>query len=355
MERVVVQLAERSYPIDIGKGLLPDALKGLDFKSGIALVTDGNVMRQDWFATLRQELSGLTPKCSVYEVPAGEGSKSLSQFSDLCSRLAQDRFSRKTTVLAVGGGVVGDLAGYLAASYLRGVRFIQIPTTLLAAVDSSVGGKTGVNLPEGKNLVGAFYQPEQVLVDLDFLETLSERELAAGMAEVIKYGLIRDPGLLAEVAGGRPRNLAPIIKRCVEIKAEIVSADEREETGLRAVLNFGHTLGHAIEQSVGYGELLHGEAISIGMVAATWLSERCAGLAEGSVEKVRTILKNHGLPITHPGLTLAQVQPALMRDKKAGATGIQWVLMPEIGRTLLTTEVSEERIREALAICSDGF
>jgi 3-dehydroquinate synthase len=243
------------------------------------------------------------------------------------------------------------LAGYLAASYLRGVKFIQIPTTLLAAVDSSVGGKTGVNLPEGKNLVGAFYQPQRVMIDLDFLKTLPERELAAGMAEVIKYGLIWDSKLFAEVGKGRPSDLASIIKRCVEIKAEVVAGDEREESGLRAILNFGHTLGHAIEQSVGYGELLHGEAISIGMVAATWLSEKSCNLPGGTTETVKAALKANGLPVSHPGLSFEQLQPALLRDKKATASGIQWILVPEIGRTLLSTELSEERIREAILFC----
>lgn len=351
METVTVALGTRSYHIHIGDGLLPSVLKDLDFKGGIALVTDSNVVRQPWFSQLQSQLSGLTSKVVCLEVEAGEKAKSLEVFAGLCSRLASERFSRSATIVAVGGGVVGDLAGYLAASYLRGVKFIQIPTTLLAAVDSSVGGKTGVNLPEGKNLVGAFYQPQRVIVDLDFLQTLPERELAAGMAEVIKYGLIRDPELFQEVSGGRPSNLAPVIKRCVEIKAEVVAGDEREESGLRAILNFGHTLGHAIEQSVGYGILLHGEAISIGMVAATWLSQQHCALAEETTGLVKKALQANGLPAGYSGLTYEQLQPALLRDKKATASGIQWVLMPAIGRTTLSTDITEEKIRAAIAYC----
>jgi 3-dehydroquinate synthase len=348
MQTVTVQLGSRSYPIHIGRGLFPAMLQDLDFAGGVALVTDTNISRQTWFSELKKNLSGMTSRFICLEVEAGETAKSLPVFSGLCSRLSQERFSRATTVIALGGGVVGDLAGYLAASYLRGVRFIQIPTTLLAAVDSSVGGKTGVNLPEGKNLVGAFYQPERVVIDLDFLETLPERELAAGMAEVIKYGLIHDAGLFSKVSGGRPADLAPVIRRCVEIKAEVVAGDEREETGLRAVLNFGHTLGHAIEQSVGYGELLHGEAISIGMVAATWLSEKKAGLVAGTVSRVKKALQANGLPLGYPGLSLEKLQPALLRDKKATASGIRWVLIPEIGRTELRMDITEDDIRQAL-------
>jgi 3-dehydroquinate synthase len=348
MQTVNVELGERSYSIHIGNGLVASSLKEVDFKGGIALVTDTTVSRQPWFSKLLMELSGLSSKVVCLEVEAGEKAKSLSVFSHLCSRLAEERFSRSATVVAVGGGVVGDLAGYLAASYLSGIKFIQIPTTLLAAVDSSVGGKTGVNLPEGKNLVGAFYQPQRIVIDLDFLKTLPERELSAGMAEVIKYGLIRDAAFFEEVAKGRPTDLAPLIKRCVEIKAEVVAVDEREESGLRAILNFGHTLGHAIEQSVGYGKLLHGEAISIGIVAATLLSERNCGLSEGTVSRVRLALEANGLPVHYPGLSFEQLQPALLRDKKTTAYGIQWVLMPEIGRTELCSDISEAEIRQVL-------
>jgi 3-dehydroquinate synthase len=352
METVKVALDARSYPIHIGYGLLPDLLKSHDFKGPVAVVTDTNVVRQPWFSELKIALSKLVPKFLCLEVDPGENSKSLNVFADLCSRLADQQFSRSTTIIALGGGVVGDLAGYLAASYLRGVKFIQVPTTLLAAVDSSVGGKTGVNLPEGKNLVGAFYQPQEVIIDLDLLETLPEREMAAGMAEVIKYGLIRDPVLFSLVRQGRPSHLAPIIKRCVEIKAEVVAGDEREENGLRAILNFGHTLGHAIEQTLGYGELLHGEAISIGMVAATYLSEKSCGLSAGSLAVVQEVLIANGLPIKYPGLRYEQLQPALLRDKKNTAAGIQWVLLSAIGQTKLSTTISESLIREALTVSS---
>ncbi|MDZ4789327.1 MAG: 3-dehydroquinate synthase [Blastochloris sp.] len=352
MEIVPVVLGARSYEVHIGQDLFAQCLAGFDFSGGIALITDTNVAKQDWFVPFKSRLEQLSSKVVCYEVEAGEKAKALPVFTDLCSRLAQDRFPRSATVVAVGGGVVGDLAGYVAASYLRGVAFIQVPTTLLAAVDSSVGGKTGVNLPEGKNLVGAFYQPQKVLIDPSFLKTLPERELAAGMAEVIKYGLIRDAAFFQQMAQGRPKDLAPVIKRCVEIKAQVVAGDEREESGLRAILNFGHTLGHAIEQSVGYGELLHGEAIAIGMVAATLLSEECCGLKEGAVKQVRAAFAANGLPVGFAGLSYEKLEPALLRDKKVSAAGLQWVLLSELGRTELRRDVTEAQVRRALAACT---
>ncbi len=256
--------------------------------------------------------------------------------------------SRSCFVVALGGGVVGDLAGYLAASYLRGVALIQVPTTLLAMVDSSVGGKTGVNLPEGKNLVGAFHQPTQVLADLEWLDTLPRREFAAGMAEVVKYGMIRDPGLFARVETGVPEDLAAVVRRCVEIKAEVVGADEKETSGARAMLNFGHTLGHAIEQNAGYWELLHGEAVAIGMMGAAFISERVCGLAPETTARLRACLQAHGLPVSRGGLDYERLAAVVSRDKKADSRGVKWVLCPEPGRTELRRDVSEELVRAAV-------
>jgi 3-dehydroquinate synthase len=352
MQTVRVDLGLRSYSIQMGEGLFSQSIRELNLKGGVALITDKTVAAQSWFGSLRHELAAQTSLFECMEVEAGEGSKSLEVFAQLCSQMALKRFTRSSTVIAVGGGVVGDLAGYLASSYLRGVSFVQIPTTLLAAVDSSVGGKTGVNLPEGKNLVGAFYQPSAVIIDLHFLKTLPEREWSAGMAEVIKYGLIRDAALFAEVAGGRPTDLARMIQRCLEIKAEVVAGDEREETGLRAVLNFGHTLGHALEQSVGYGKLLHGEAVAIGMVAAAKISTRVCGLSEKVVEKIQQALVANQLPTRFPGLTYEQLESAMLRDKKVSAAGLSWVLLKEVGKTEMRKDVSPEQIREAVSFVS---
>lgn len=352
---VSVDLGARSYEVHIGHDLVDRSLSGIDLSGGIALITDGRVAQQPWFSKLQSIFKKYSSKVVCYQIAEGEKSKSLAEFSTLCSRLAQDQFSRKATVIAVGGGVVGDLSGYVAASYLRGVSFIQLPTTLLAAVDSSVGGKTGVNLPEGKNLVGAFYQPQRVIIDLNYLDTLEPRQISAGMAEVIKYGLIWDKIFFEKIAAmerGDKQDLAALVKRCVEIKAAVVTGDEREESGLRAILNYGHTLGHAIEQSVGYGELLHGEAISIGMVAATYLSEQCSGLGRGSLAKVQAVLEAHGLPVRYTGLCFEQLKPALLRDKKTTQLGIQWVLLPELGRAELRADVTQEQIEYAIKVCT---
>jgi 3-dehydroquinate synthase len=266
--------------------------------------------------------------------------------------LAQAKISRRGKIVAVGGGVVGDLAGYLAASYLRGISFIQVPTSLLAAVDSSVGGKTGVNLPEGKNLVGAFYQPSAVIVELEFLKTLPPRELAAGMAEVVKYGIIKAPNFFESVKNGLPEDLSRVIEKSVSIKAEVVANDEREETGLRAILNFGHTIGHAIEQTAGYGNWLHGEAISVGMIGAAWLSHRLAGLPLGVVQEICAALKANQLPVAISSLQFEQLAPVIAVDKKSTGKAVNWVLCPELGRTVQSTEVPEDILREAIEVCA---
>jgi 3-dehydroquinate synthase len=250
--------------------------------------------------------------------------------------------------------VAGDLAGFVAASYLRGVKFVQIPTTLLAAVDSSVGGKTGINVPEGKNLVGAFYQPDGVWIDTSLLETLPEREFAAGMAEVIKYGVIRDRALFTQVATGQDVDLEPVIERCVQIKAEIVSADEHETTGERALLNFGHTFGHAIEQSAGYGKLLHGEAVAVGMMGAAELSRLVLGFPAGELHALRAAVLANGLPDHLEGLSLEQLLPAMGRDKKATTKGLRWILAPSLGRAELYEGVTEAQMRAAVEVMRGG-
>ena len=349
---VRVELDSRSYPIHIGSDIWEKHLPPLTMGAETVLIADDNVAAQPWFALLKEKLAVSAAKFVFLQVEAGEKTKNLTVFANLCSSLAQAKISRRGKIVAVGGGVVGDLAGYLAASYLRGISFIQVPTSLLAAVDSSVGGKTGVNLPEGKNLVGAFYQPSAVIVELDFLQTLPSRELAAGMAEVVKYGIIRDPSFFDSVETGANRDLAAIIERSVAIKAEVVSADEREESGLRAILNFGHTIGHAIEQTAGYGNWLHGEAISVGMIGAAWLSHRLCGLPLTTVQEIRAALTANKLPVAISGLNYEQLAPVIAVDKKSTGKKVNWVLCPELGRTVQSTEVPEDILREAIEICA---
>jgi 3-dehydroquinate synthase len=266
------------------------------------------------------------------------------------------RLERKSFIVALGGGVVGDLAGFVAATYLRGIAFVQVPTTLLAQVDSSVGGKVGVNLKAGKNLVGAFYQPRLVVCDLDTLKTLPDREFRAGLAEVIKYGIIYDAGLFAQIERDLPRllkrepkTLATVIARCCEIKAEVVGQDETEG-GLRAILNFGHTIGHAIENISGYGKFLHGEAIAIGQVAVAKISHEILGLPERDVARIQNLFQRAGLPVKIQ-LNSAKRQKllkAMRLDKKVSGGEITFVLAKRIGQVVWGQHVSEAQIHQAL-------
>ncbi|MDR2463523.1 MAG: 3-dehydroquinate synthase [Verrucomicrobiales bacterium] len=349
---VRVELDARSYPIHIGSGIWEQYLLPLTVGAEVALMVDDNVAAQPWFAALRTKLTVSAAKFVLLSVVAGEKTKNLSVFSQLCSELARAKISRRGKIIAVGGGVVGDLAGFVAASYLRGIALVQVPTSLLAAVDSSVGGKTGVNLPEGKNLVGAFCQPVAVIIDLDFLQTLPSRELAAGMAEVVKYGIIRDPEFFELVKNGAPRDLSRVIEKSVLIKAGVVANDEREETGLRAMLNFGHTIGHAIEQTTGYGQWLHGEAVSVGMIGAAWLSHRLVGLPLTVTREIYSALVANKLPVTISGLDFARLAPVIAMDKKSTGKSVNWVLCPELGRTTQNNKVPDEMLREAIEICA---
>jgi 3-dehydroquinate synthase len=271
--------------------------------------------------------------------------------------LAAHRLERKSFIVALGGGVVGDLAGFVAATYLRGIPFVQAPTSLLAQVDSSVGGKTGVNLRAGKNLVGAFYQPRLVLCDLDTLKTLPKREYVSGLAEVIKYGIICDAVLFAQLERNLPKllkrdvaTLRDVVARCCEIKADVVGQDETE-TGLRAILNFGHTIGHAIENSSGYGKFLHGEAIAIGQVAAAKLSHKILGLPSAEVERVEKLFVSAGLPakIKLNPAQRKKLFAAMKLDKKVSAGEIKFVLAKKIGKVAWGQQVSTEMIEAALA------
>lgn len=342
MRIVQVPLGQRSYRIKIGSGVLSGLGKEcarLGLKSRCAIISDRNVAPR-YAAKVRTALmaGGIEPFSIT--VAAGETAKSLETVQACYNQLAAHRLERKSFIVALGGGVVGDLAGFVAATYLRGIAFVQAPTTLLAQVDSSVGGKVGVNLRAGKNLVGAFHQPRLVLCDLDTLSTLPTREYRAGLAEVIKYGVIYDRALFArlerdlpELLAREPAALVGVIARCCEIKAEVVRQDETEG-GLRAILNFGHTIGHALEAISHYGRYLHGEAIAIGQAAAARLSARLNGLAETDAARITRLLQRAGLPV-HLRLTAAQrtrLLAAMRLDKKVSGGEVKFVLAKRIGK-----------------------
>ena len=358
MRTVKVPLGNRSYDIKISSGLLGKLgaeCARLKLGNRCAIITDTNVGRQYAKPAYNSLLrAGFDP--SLVIVPAGETAKSLKTVQSCYDRLASHRLERKSFIVALGGGVVGDLAGFVAATYLRGISFVQVPTTLLAHVDSSVGGKVGVNLKAGKNLVGAFHQPKLVLCDLDALTTLPTREYRAGLAEVIKYGIIYDAALFARLERDMPKllrreskPLGEIIARCCEIKADVVGQDETE-SGLRAILNFGHTIGHGLEAISGYGKYLHGEAISIGQVAAAKLSAELSGFSETDVARVANLFKCAGLPTT-VNLNSSQrtkLFAAMKLDKKVSAGEIKFVLGKRIGEVVWGQNVPESLIRAVL-------
>jgi len=350
MKTVSVDLGERSYSVIVCPGVVSAMLEQVLALEEIALVTDENIPSLPWFTQLEGWLRKKAGKFLRCTIPAGEKGKDLAVVGRLASELAQANFTRRSAVFAVGGGVVGDTAGFLAASYLRGVRFAQIPTTLLACVDSSVGGKTGVNLPEGKNLFGAFYQPEAVFIDPTYLDTLAPREYSAGMAEVLKSALIRDEVFWEKLASDTPPTLEEIIVRSVQIKAEIVMADERETNGLRALLNFGHTIGHAIEQVTHYEQWLHGEAVAMGMVVAARISHLASSLPAEGVDQIISILERQGLPTRLGTLSHYELSEAMGRDKKATTKGLRWILLDKIGKARLTDKVPESTVVEAVEL-----
>ena len=352
--RVEIDLGERSYPILIGSSLLDDPASwaGLP-KAAAALIVTNTTVGPLYAERLQRALAGHYPQVHIVELPDGEAYKTWDSLNLIFDALLSRGCDRKTVLFALGGGVVGDMTGFAAACYMRGVPFVQVPTTVLSQVDSSVGGKTAINHPLGKNMIGAFYQPVRVVCDLDTLKTLPERELSAGLAEVIKYGPIHDldflgwievnlPALLAR----DPQALAHAVQRSCEIKAEVVGQDERE-SGLRAILNFGHTFGHAIEAGLGYGEWLHGEAVGCGMVMAAQLSQRLGLLSADKVARLVRLIEAAGLPVKGPQLVHghgegfdvlpnAQRYLQLMRvDKKAEAGEIKFVLVEDGGRAVV--------------------
>jgi len=357
---VRVELGERSYDILIGKGLLSHAAEYLQplklGKRGV-IITDTNVESR-YGGVLSDALSKGGITAEILSVPAGEASKSLRQAHRLFEKLPSLGLDRQSFVIALGGGVVGDLAGYVAACYLRGVALVQIPTSLLAQVDSSVGGKTGVNLPQGKNLVGAFHQPRLVLADIDTLGTLPERELRSGFAEVIKHGAIRDAAFFEwleheykHVFNLNPDAVTHVVRRCCEIKAEVVSADERE-SGLRAILNFGHTVGHAMEALSEYVGLLHGEAIAMGMCCSARLSVKRGGLSEAEARRLTDLIVASGLP-TKLGtkFKLEELLAAARLDKKARNGKLRFVLLKRLGEAVVSDAIVDADLQEVVNVC----
>jgi len=355
MIRVDVELAERSYPIFIGGGLLGDpALLARAIKSRQVMIVTNDRVGPLYLAPLVAALEDRQLASVV--LPDGEEHKTLDSFSRIMTALLEHRFERGCTVVALGGGVVGDLAGFAAACYQRGVRFVQVPTTLLAQVDSAVGGKTAVNHPLGKNMIGAFHQPVAVLADLDTLGTLEAREFRAGMAEVIKYGLIRDREFfewlethLDAVMARDPASVTHAIKRSCENKAEVVAADEHE-SGERALLNLGHTFGHAIEHALGYGSWLHGEAVGAGMCMAARMSARIGMIAPTTRDRVIALIARAGLPTEPPaGPTVADYLDAMSVDKKNQDGRIRLVLLDAIGHASVRDDYDREALLEVLA------
>jgi len=353
--QITVETKTDSYPIKIGRGLaaaLREQLRLLENGgSALAVVTD-RAVRSAQSDFIEEAFADLP----VHEVEGGETSKSLREYGRVIDFLADRNLDRGGVAIAFGGGVVGDLVGFAAASYLRGIRFIQAPTTLLAMVDSSVGGKTGINIAAGKNLLGAFHQPIAVYADLDRMETLPRREFAAGMAEVIKYGLLADIELFEEfeskpLSSWTDERVEWVVQRNCQTKAEVVNADERElsASGGRALLNLGHTFGHAIENVAGYGDYLHGEAVAIGMVAAGKLSQRLGLIGEGEVERIQNVITTHDLPtaLLQP-LSANALVDAMQRDKKTRAGSVRFVVMNGLGRAETRDGVSSDLAREVL-------
>jgi 3-dehydroquinate synthase len=353
---VEVALAERGYTIEIGTGNLVEAGRFLDDRGGashIALVTDDNVVERH--ARRVAESLAHHADVDILSIEPGETAKCVETADVLWQKLLEIGADRRTVVVAVGGGVVGDLAGFIAATFARGLAFLQMPTTLLAQVDSSVGGKVGINLPGAKNMVGAFWQPRGVLIDTAVLATLPEREYRAGLAEVVKYGVILDEEFfryleehVAELRARQDNVLRHVVARSCQLKADVVSKDEREETGLRAVLNYGHTFCHAFETLTGYGQLLHGEAVSIGMTCAARLAQRLKRVDGEFVRRQHDLLLQLGLPTATPHLESREVLAVMARDKKAAGGKLRFILPTRMGHVELVGGIPELDVRAAL-------
>ncbi len=358
MERITVSLGERSYPISIGAGLFNDpALLPLPAKQKVVVITNHTVapLYADKIMAMLEHNGCIG---SVLELPDGEQYKSLDTFNTVMSYLLEHNYSRDVVIIALGGGVIGDLVGFASSCYQRGVDFIQIPTTLLSQVDSSVGGKTAVNHPLGKNMIGAFYQPKAVVIDTQCLSTLPEREFAAGMAEVIKYGIIYDEDFFVwleqhmdELYALDEQALTYAIARCCQIKAEVVAQDEKE-SGIRALLNLGHTFGHAIEAELGYGNWLHGEAVAAGTIMAAKTAQLQGLISSQQVERILRIFKRAKLPVQTPeSMSFNDFMKHMMRDKKVLSGELRLVLPTSIGTSDVVKGVPETIIEQAIDDC----
>lgn len=346
MKTLQVNSLQRSYPIHVGSGLIDRAgefIRRMGSAGQVAVISDETVAAL-YGATLDESLQqeGFSP--TWIRIAPGEESKTTATFERLCEALAASGMRRDGLLIALGGGVVGDLAGFVAASYMRGIDIVQIPTTLLAQVDSSVGGKTGLNLPQGKNLIGAFWQPQMVIADTNLLTTLDDRQFACGMSEVVKYGAIASASLFQRLDGmdreAAQQDMDDIVFQCCGIKKGIVEEDERD-TGRRMILNFGHTFGHAIEQAGAYRTHTHGEAVAIGMVMAATLGESIGITLPGTAMQISELLRSFQLPVECP-YRYEELEPLLLIDKKAGMDGIRVVLLDEIGKSMLYTTEAEE-------------
>ena len=356
MDTVNVELGARSYPIHIGSGLLQRAELVLPHlaQPRAAIVTN-DVVGPLYLERFAGALEAAGVRVLRITLPDGEARKTQDSLDRILDALLENRCERSTTVIALGGGVIGDLAGFAAAVFLRGVPFIQVPTTLLAQVDSSVGGKTGINHRLGKNMIGAFYQPRLVLADTGVLATLPPRELAAGLAEVIKYGLIIDRAFfdwleqnIERLNARDEQALTHAIRRCCEIKAEVVAGDERE-TAARALLNLGHTFGHAIEAGLSYGTWLHGEAVAAGTVMAARLSQAMGMLTDADVQRVRTLLERAHLPVVAPDLGVDKYLQLMGLDKKVEGGKLRLILLRSIGEAYVTADFPQAGLRRVLA------
>ncbi|MDF7679783.1 3-dehydroquinate synthase [Enterobacteriaceae bacterium ESL0689] len=362
MEKLTVTLGERSYPITIAAGLFNDPASFQPLKTGdqVMLVTNETVAPL-YLNQVRAVLERRGVHVDNVILPDGEQYKNLTILETVFTALLQKPHGRDTTLIALGGGVIGDLTGFAAASYQRGVRFIQLPTTLLSQVDSSVGGKTAVNHPLGKNMIGAFWQPASVVIDLNCLRTLPRRELSSGLAEVIKYGIILDADFfywlenhIDALMALDNQAMAYCIRHCCELKAKVVAADERE-AGLRALLNLGHTFGHAIEAEMGYGNWLHGEAVAAGIVMAAHVSERLGQFSTGETQRIINLLQRAGLPTRGPQqMSVPAYLPHMLRDKKVLAGKMRLVLPLAIGKSEVCSDVSHDIVQRAITDTQSG-
>jgi 3-dehydroquinate synthase len=354
MKKINIQFDERSYPIYIGEGLISnyELISQHILGKKVAIITNETVA-DIYLKTLMDTVSSHKELISII-LPDGESYKSKDSLDSIYAQLLENKADREITLIALGGGVIGDITGFAAATYMRGVNFIQIPTTLLSQVDSSVGGKTGINHPLGKNMIGAFYQPKCVISDMNVLKTLPSRELSAGLAEVIKYGLIRDNKFFEWLESHiqylmemNPKYLIEAVQRSCENKAAVVEADEFE-SGIRAILNLGHTFGHAIEVAQGYGNWLHGEAVGAGMVMAAKLSQSMGWLADKDVGRIVALIKKAGLPTEPPKISVKKYMELMMLDKKTKDGQINLVLQKSIGDAVLTNQYDPKKLHQIL-------